>query len=335
MDLHIDEKRNKWDFNALSAVILVVSLIGVEYYLFVVRFVGHLFSLAPFLATFIYIELHFFLFIMFWSYFKVVTTGPGCLSPRINESFSNVDEIRESQKLMLKYKHSKNKKNKNEDHDHATGTLSNSSSQDDRSKHISEDLESNIDHARIKDLASNPILQLQEVGFCFKCKKVKIPRAHHCKNCGRCVVRMDHHCPWTGNCIGLYNHKYFILFLIYGVVLALQIVLWQTFIYLPNAFNYDQGLNDQDKLLVQVSFILSIGLTVSMGYLGLFQIYVTASNVTTIEHHIKDIMNKNPFNKGALWNFEEIFGTDHSTWMWPVKPKLRAEEDLFLLHHNY
>ena len=89
-------------------------------------------------------------------------------------------------------------------------------------------------------LSISPILQLQEIGFCFKCKKVKIPRAHHCKNCNRCVVRMDHHCPWTGNCIGLYNHKYFILFLIYGVVLALQIFLWQCFIYLPNAFNYDQ-----------------------------------------------------------------------------------------------
>ena len=33
--------------------------------------------------------------------------------------------------------------------------------------------------------------------------------------CGRCVRRMDHHCPWTNNCIGVFNLKYFILFLIY------------------------------------------------------------------------------------------------------------------------
>ena len=54
---------------------------------------------------------------------------------------------------MLKYKHSKNKKNKEEDHDNVPGTMSNSSTHDDRSKHISEDLESNLDHERIKDLA--------------------------------------------------------------------------------------------------------------------------------------------------------------------------------------
>lgn len=46
MDLHIDEKRVRYDFNSILAVVLVVSLIGVEYYLFVVRFLGHLFSLV-------------------------------------------------------------------------------------------------------------------------------------------------------------------------------------------------------------------------------------------------------------------------------------------------
>jgi palmitoyltransferase len=29
---------------------------------------------------------------------------------------------------------------------------------------------------------------------------------------------MDHHCPWVGNCVGKYNHKFFILFLLYATV---------------------------------------------------------------------------------------------------------------------
>ena len=34
---------------------------------------------------------------------------------------------------------------------------------------------------------------------------------------------MDHHCPWIGSCVGVYNHKFFILFLIYATI-SLSIV---------------------------------------------------------------------------------------------------------------
>ena len=66
--------------------------------------------------------------------------------------------------------------------------------------------------------------------YCKKCVAVRPPRAHHCSLCGRCVLRMDHHCPWVGNCVGLYNHKFFLMFLLHAmigcatvaIVLALQ-----------------------------------------------------------------------------------------------------------------
>ena len=49
----------------------------------------------------------------------------------------------------------------------------------------------------------------------------KPPRSHHSSVSGRCITKLDHFCPWVNNEVGVWNHKYFILFVSYTAVQCL------------------------------------------------------------------------------------------------------------------
>ncbi|RNF07769.1 putative zinc-binding protein [Trypanosoma rangeli] len=55
--------------------------------------------------------------------------------------------------------------------------------------------------------------------LCHFCRIYKLGETHHCSRCCTCVYGMDHHCPWIGRCIGIDNHKHFLLFMGYLIIL--------------------------------------------------------------------------------------------------------------------
>lgn len=58
-----------------------------------------------------------------------------------------------------------------------------------------------------------------EATFCHECQLWRPPRAHHDRHAGRCVWEFDHYCPWIGQSVGGHNHKHFITFLFWCVVI--------------------------------------------------------------------------------------------------------------------
>lgn len=61
--------------------------------------------------------------------------------------------------------------------------------------------------------------------YCYRCRRIKPPRAHHCRHCGTCVLKMDHHCPWVGGCVGARNHKFFYNFLQWVTTLEIYVLI--------------------------------------------------------------------------------------------------------------
>ncbi|KAF9313697.1 hypothetical protein BG003_004912 [Podila horticola] len=86
--------------------------------------------------------------------------------------------------------------------------------------------------------------------WCDICKIVKPDRCHHCSECDQCVLRMDHHCPWVNGCIGYNNHKFFYLFIFYGSVLAIWVVVTMIPLLISALRNCEQDFDSMFSIFI-------------------------------------------------------------------------------------
>jgi len=315
--MHIDKNRLPWNCGSACIIVCLAAIFFFEYFVFTFIFLKNLAAFKLEIVIFIFLEMHLFITLMVWSYIKVVKTGPGYISSSINDQFPNAERIKERQKQFMKIKFS-------QPHFGAPRT-------EDPAQDKVDDPEALEDLEKLKKIANDPILSLTELGYCFRCDQVKIPRTHHCRQCNKCVYRMDHHCPWIGNCVGFYNHKYFVLFLCYAAVCLFQVFFWELIFFLLDNSEFSKVLSIESQTVIQINCMSCMALSLAVTFLGGLHIYMARTNTTTVEFHIRDILQRNPFNKGVSRNVEEVFGTDRSTWILPVTPRLRKEDESVLL----
>eukprot|EP01061_Rhynchopus_euleeides_P038368 TRINITY_DN65860_c0_g1_i1.p1 TRINITY_DN65860_c0_g1~~TRINITY_DN65860_c0_g1_i1.p1 ORF type:complete len:320 (+),score=65.00 TRINITY_DN65860_c0_g1_i1:51-962(+) len=148
--------------------------------------------------------------------------------------------------------------------------------------------------------------------WCRKCDAPRPFRAHHCPLCGHCVLKMDHHCPWINQCVGHYNHKYFVLFLVY---LWLSVAVATVTISLNFAgVLVNTGLSPATRHSVLDEVILCyavcIALTLVMTFFLMWTLYLVMSNQTTIEHlSNKAGLTHNIYDhKDRMKNMRVLFG---------------------------
>ena len=160
----------------------------------------------------------------------------------------------------------------------------------------------------------------------------KPDRAHFRKMLGRCVLKMDHFCPWLNNCIGFYNHKYFVLFIVYMAAECIFILVVTTPVFMMIINNMEEvtlDLHDAEfhiSLTYMMVCLLALGLCAFSG----FHLYLLAGNYTTIEFLEKRGCQPPPghvnrYDLGTWRNVCAVLGDNPLVWPLPVRWTCRGD----------
>ncbi|KNA18906.1 hypothetical protein SOVF_066470 isoform B [Spinacia oleracea] len=167
-----------------------------------------------------------------------------------------------------------------------------------------------------------------DLRYCQKCSHYKPPRAHHCRVCKRCVLRMDHHCIWINNCVGHTNYKAFFVFVLYAVIACIHSGVLLLGSIVSDTVKDEQQNEGSSRTVYVVSCLLIFPLTIALGVLLGWHIYLTLRNKTTIEYYegvrAMWLAEKggevyiHPYDLGAFDNLTSVLGPNVLRWICPT-----------------
>lgn len=85
--------------------------------------------------------------------------------------------------------------------------------------------------------------------YCEQCKMYRPLESWHCNECNACIIRRDHHCFFFSRCIGLYNQRYYVMYLGY-IMISMAYSAYYNYFFVSSKF-------DEFGLLVSVLRILN------------------------------------------------------------------------------
>ena len=146
---------------------------------------------------------------------------------------------------------------------------------------------------------------------CKNCFVVRPSTGHHCKICHKCILDQDHHCPWVNNCIGLFNKKYFFLFLFYSLLSSLHSIF--LFCYYDLYKNFDKfGENGFLLFFDVMNVVIGVVIIIFSGFM-IYDQYDTIVNQCTLCDYNHGVLLE---RSSVKQQFQIIFGGVYNFRWW-------------------